>query len=124
MENIGDLYNINNMLKINLDEAYVFDLLAIYELKKNKGNKESEKSFLNLKEEIKHQLGYNLFYDIKDSPLYHNLYLSNEKVFNLVDRAGESEISKETANANYERYLAKKELQKQFFKEELTETKL
>ena len=112
------------MLKINLDEAYVFDLLSIYEIKKDKGNKQSEESFTLLSKEIIEQISFYNYFKIYNSHLYLNLYNCNLKIFNLVDRAGESKISKETADANYERYLAKKALQKQFFKEELTETKL
>jgi len=116
------------MLKISLDEAYVFDLLAIYATKIN--NSEGEKkeislqSFHNLSDEIIEQIGYPLYEDILRSDEYKGLLDANQNVFTLVDRAGETELSKITADANYERYLKKVALQTKFFTNTLTEVKI
>jgi hypothetical protein len=117
------------MLKISLDEAYVFDLLSIYHVKlENTSNKIKYNSILNsfnnLSEEIRSQIGSTLFKTIMESDEYIQLKISNQKVFKLVDRAGESELSKITAEANYERYIKKNKLQNKFFKNELTEIKI
>lgn len=116
------------MLIISLDEAYVFDLLSIYQVKINKseGDKKfkSIKSYDNLKKEIINQIGSSKFVSIIDSTEYKNLIFINQKVFELVDRANESELSKITADANYERYLEKIKLQNKFFDNELDEIKV
>lgn len=116
------------MLKISLDEAYVFDLLSITQVKLEKSNSEKKvklkKSFDQLSNEIVEQIGYELFNKIIRSEEYYYLKKANEIVFDLVDRANESEISKITADANYERYLKKITLQNKFFKNELIEVKL
>jgi hypothetical protein len=116
------------MLKISLDEAYIFDLLAIYATKIN--NSEGEKketilrSFHNLSDEIIEQIGYPLYEDILRSNEYIGLLDANQNVFDLVDRAGETELSKTTADANYKRYLKKVALQTKFFTDKLTEVKI
>jgi hypothetical protein len=48
----------------------------------------------------------------------------NQIVFDLVDRANETQLSKLTADANYQRYIKKIELQNEFFKNMITEIKL
>jgi hypothetical protein len=45
-------------------------------------------------------------------------------VFDLVDRAGETSLSKQTAEANYKRYIKKVELQTKFFDNQITEVKI
>jgi uncharacterized protein (DUF1015 family) len=116
------------VLKISLDEAYVFDLLAIYATKVNNstGDKKemSIKSFKNLSNEVAGQIGNSLYQDIINSDEYRELLHANQVVFDLVDRAGETELSKITADANYERYLKKVNLQKKFFTSKLTEVKI
>ena len=73
---------------------------------------------------IKESGSKDLFIQILLSKEYKNLLNSNKIVFNLVDRKNESEISKLTADANYDRYLKKIELQKKFFNNELIEVKI
>jgi DNA polymerase IIIc chi subunit len=96
------------MLKISLDESYVFDLLSIHEVKLNAstGSKREQvlKSLISLRNEI--------------------LQSANKLVFELVDRAGETKLSKETADANYQRYIRKTELQAKFFNNSLSEVKI
>jgi hypothetical protein len=116
------------MIKISLDEAYVFDLLSIYSVKiDNSDGDKREQSFKNynlLCKEIQNQIGVAKFTQIINSNEYNNLKIANQLVFNLVDRANENELAKETAGANYERYLKKIELQKKFFNTNVTEIKL
>ena len=117
------------MIKISLDESYVFDLLSIYEvkLKRSLDSEKKEKlqqSYNTLLQEIIYSIGLNLFSIIKDSSEYSKLKECNESVFDLVDRAGETELSKMTADANYARYLNKVSLQNKFFENTLTEVKI
>ncbi len=116
------------MIKVSLDEAYVFDLLSIYSVKieySDESKKEdSLKNYKNLCEEIQNQIGKKLFDEILKSEQYKNLKQSNQVVFKLVERANENELSKLTADANYDRYLKKIELQNRFFKNNLTEIKI
>jgi hypothetical protein len=116
------------MLKISLDEAYVFDLLSINHVKimNSSGDKKTKliESYKLLSSEIINQIGQNLYDEILESDEYKNLISSNENVFNLVDRSNETELSKMTADANFDRYIKKNALQNKFFKNNLTEIKL
>lgn len=116
------------MIQISLDEAYVFDLLSIYQIKVDKNTNDKSKiiieNFRLLSEEISKQIGSNKFNEILSSNEYLELKSANTLVFDLVDRAHESELSKMTADANYIRYLKKVELQKKFFDSNMREVKL
>jgi hypothetical protein len=117
------------MIKISLDESYVFDLLSIYDVKIDCSNENDKRdkliqSYINLQNEIIESIGKKLFDSIISSNEYIELKNSNKLVFDLVERANETELSKLTADANYKRYLNKIALQKQYFNNELTEVKL
>lgn len=116
------------MIKISLDEAYVFDLLSIYAVKiDNLEGDKKKQSLINynlLSNEIIEEIGIDKFTDIILSDEYKNLIDINKKVFELVDRAKESELAKQTADANYKRYLKKIEIQQKFFKTKVTEIKI
>jgi hypothetical protein len=116
------------MLKISLDEAYVFDLLSIYSVKiENSFDHKKIKlleSYKLLSSEIINQIGQKLYDEILNSDEYKDLISSNKNVFNLVDKSGESELSKITSDANYDRYVKKHILQNKFFKTNLTEVKI
>jgi hypothetical protein len=117
------------MIKINLDESYVFDLLSINEVKLESTSDLNKKTMLqhtyeSLKLEIIESIGLDTFDQIISSQEYLDLKLSNKHVFDLVDRANETELSKLTADANYQRYLNKMSLQNKFFITKLTEVKI
>lgn len=117
------------MIKISLDESYVFDLLSIYEVKLNytldlQKKTKLQQSYDILINEIVDQIGLTQLQDIKLSNEYAELRQCNELVFKLVDRADESELSKLTAEANYQRYIKKSELQTKFFNNDIQEVKL
>lgn len=118
----------NNMIKITLDEAYVFDLLAIYEVKMEKceGEKLNKtiQSYTTLANEIKEQIGKDLYFEIIDSDTYQDLKAINKAVFELVDRASETQLSQDTASANYKRYILKHRIQSEFFNSILQEVKV
>ena len=116
------------MIKISLDEAYVFDYLSILEVKISQATdiKKSElsRAFAETKHEVIKSIGSNLYDTIVNSYEYNQLIDCNKKIFLLVDRANECELSKLTADSNYERYLLKTKLQEKFFQKKLLETKL
>lgn len=116
------------MIKISLDEAYVYDILSIYAVKiENSEGEKKEKSldsFNKLSEEIIEQIGIDKHHSIINSTAYFDLKQANKEVFDLVDRAGETYLSKLTAEANYKRYIKKIELQNKFFNTEITEVKI
>jgi hypothetical protein len=116
------------MLQISLDEAYVFDLLSIYQVKINNAVDDKlqqlNSTYDLLSNEIINQIGHDLFNKIICSKQYIELVNINQIVFDLVDRANETQLSKLTADANYQRYIKKIELQNEFFKNMITEIKL
>jgi hypothetical protein len=116
------------MLRISLDEAYVFDLLSIYQVKIDNAPDQKldqlKKTYEVLSNEIIDQIGQELFSKIISSIEYYELIKINQIVFDLVDRANETQLSKLTADANYQRYIKKIELQNEFFKNTITEVKL
>lgn len=118
------------MIAISLDEGYVFDLLSINQVKMMKATeaeaiKKINTSYWKLRDEIISQIGQNKFNSIFLSKEYDELFKANEKTFDLVDKVKESEgLAKEVDKSNYERYLCKINLQKKFFNNEVSETKI
>ena len=116
------------MIKISLDEAYVFDLLSIFQVKINNftGEKleKTIQTMSDLIEEIVDQVGKDLYNQIIDSSYYEELVDANQYVFDLVDQSKENDqLAKITDDANYARHVKKMALQKHFFNNELTEFK-
>ncbi len=116
------------MIKVSLDEAYVFDMLAILDVKKASFTKEKLDSVLSayseMTSEIIEQIGEKKFNEIIQSFEYNNLIEANKLVFNLVDRTKvEGGLAKEVDDANYNRYLKKQALQSQFFINKMKEVK-
>jgi hypothetical protein len=116
------------MIKISLDEAYVFDILSIYEVKVSKflGQKleTTLESMSKLIIEIKEQIGDDLYDQIIKSKVYAGLLEANRNVFDLVDDASKSDgLAKMVDQANYERYIFKSNLQNEFFSTNITEVK-
>ena len=116
------------MIKVSLDEAYVFDMLAILDVKKQLFSNEKLETVLGARtimvEEICHQIGEEKFQQIISSEEYANLIQANKFVFILVDQTKlEGGLAKQVDDANYNRYLKKQSLQKKFFDTQMKETK-
>jgi len=116
------------MIKISLDEAYVFDILSIYQVKINNfiGEKltTTKEAMTDLVDEIIDQIGQSKFDIIIGSQEYKDLVDANQCVFDLVDIVKKDDgLAKKTDDANYERYLKKIELQKKFFQNNMKEMK-
>ena len=114
------------MMKIEVDEAYAFDMLAIMELKAEYSptdmNKIIKEEFLKT---IRKQLGNELTSDIRASYEYSQLLDANRKAYLLVDRifADEEFSAHLVHNANMERYQWKRKIQHNFFGQDLNEQK-
>ena len=118
------------MIKISLDEAYVFDILSILDLKTTKNSDEdfvrkNLKNFLNLSNEIIEQIGQEKYDEIINSDEYKNLFMQNSRTFDLVDESRtDTGLAKIVLEANNVRYDCKNALQKRFFNVELSEVKM
>lgn len=116
------------MLKISLDEAYVFDMLSVFDVKiinlsDEKLAKTLEKMSVMVKEVID-QIGEDKYQEIIASDEYDKMVEANQKVFELIDQSKfDDGLAKITDDANYDRHIAKMALQKRFFDSELTEVK-
>lgn len=116
------------MIKVSLDEAYVFDMLAILDVKKQLFSSEKLDSVMSARaimvDEICNQIGDDKFHEIILSEEYSNLINANNLVFNLVDQTKtEGGLAKQVDDANYNRYLKKQNLQNKFFTTKMKEVK-
>jgi hypothetical protein len=118
------------MIKISLDEGYIFDILSIYELKINKSDTIEKKNqnienYSNLKSEIVDQIGIGLFDTIIESEEYKKLYTANSDTFDVVDKAKTDEVLASMVDkCNHVRYICKQNIQVKFFNKKLSETKI
>lgn len=104
------------MITLLVDEAYAFDYLAILIVKKSSIQG-------TISNHISTQLP-NLFNTIIRSKEFNDLVTANQVVFDCVELARYGNITaKELDNANMLRHHAKINLQKTFFKNNLTENK-
>jgi hypothetical protein len=113
------------MVKISLEEAFVFDMLAIMDVKIQKMPVENT---IHLRQKLFHelceQLGHVLVLAVTESEEYSLLIEANSKTFDLVDKARNGDgLAKETDSANMLRHHYKKEIQKKFFNSILMEEK-
>lgn len=119
------------MIKISVDEAHAFDTLSILDVKisncEDSNKIKLKKAYDVLLDELYQQLSFNLVDKILKSNQYFDLKTANLKIFKLVDkiRISDSEsIAKETDDANINRFICKKQLQKSFFDDKLLEVKI
>jgi hypothetical protein len=117
------------MLKISLDEGYVFDILSISQVKIIKSSNENKQKLVHnyqeLSKEIINQIGLDLYSDIVASKEYQELRDANEKTFDLVDQVkNDKGLAKLVDDSNYSRYQKKVALQNKFFNNEVKEVKI
>lgn len=118
------------MLKVSLDEGYVFDILSIY-LVKSELAETPQKRAISLKaahklsKEIEEQIGFDKFVPLVNSHYFRALKDANKETFELVAEARENTdgLAKRVDAANLKRYECKVALQKAFFGTEPTEIK-
>ncbi len=118
------------MIKINVDEAAAYDMLAIQSIK-NEHN--GRLSMMEIEEhtvfsyQIGREVGQELHVVILASSEYEALRLANQRVFEAVDivKLPYTFDARWIDGLNYQRYVAKQALQKRWFPDKpLTERKL
>lgn len=109
------------MINISIDEAAAFDMLSILELKKHV----AETNYISFLCSMQLQLGIDKVSEIMSSLEYKYLLAANQKIFYLIERIneGDSFDALEVHQANMQRFYHKKELQKKFFNNDLSEQK-
>ena len=118
-----------NMINITVSEGYAYDLLAISQIKSDKNPKDSNasKNFDLLSKEICRQVGAELHFKILKSKEYERLYSVNEEIYLKIDQL--KALGERYGDAifidskNYERWVAKSNLQKIWFNQSVTEQK-
>lgn len=115
------------MLRIYVDEAAAFDMLAILHLKAQvSGDWTAYNSFLK---PIEEQIDTHTYLKIMSSSEYLELIQANRRVFELIDEVVSAKPEDDyydalhVHNANMKRFYAKKALQAKFFGNDLTEKK-
>ena len=116
------------MIKISLDEAYVFDMLSVFDVKIKKfhGEKLAKtlEKFFDMVQEVVDEIGKDKYDIIVSSSEYQKMIEANQRVFDLIDESkNDTGLAKVTDDANYDRHVAKMALQKRFFESDLTEFK-
>jgi hypothetical protein len=115
------------MIKIQVDEAYAFDMLSILEVKyEKKSTQQNLDNLHELSQSIENQVGAGKFFDILNSDEYESLYHTNVVLFDLIDdiKRGEDISAKEVDDLNYLRWEYKNGIQKKFFGKETGEVKI
>lgn len=130
------------MITIQIQENESFDRLSILEVKKHFSKDPIQKQTIQsqieeLSEQINIGIGYDKAKEIYESVQYKGLYNYNLDIFNLIDELNQLEkerinfdyvkiasLGMSINNTNYSRFLAKKELQKEFFNNKNEEIKL
>jgi len=112
------------MIKITVDEAYAFDYYSILHLKYNNGYLPLE-TLQIAKNDLIENLGVEFVETILSSPKYKDVYEANKLTFDAVDKAKDDSVPASYVDkCNYQRMLAKKELQLKFFNTNLSEIKI
>ena len=125
---LDKLLRVYQMLRISVDEAYVFDMLSVFDVKlKNLTGEKLLKTiekYSEMREEVIEQIGKDRYNQIVSSLEYQQMVYANQRVFDLIDESkNDTGLAKLTDDANYDRHVAKMALQKRFFDTDLTEVK-
>lgn len=109
------------MINLKLSEGFVYDLLAIAEVKyqKNPSNSAAASNLRKLNSEIVEQVGIKTHTEINASKEYEEMLTVNELIYDKLDnmkRFGERNgDALEVDGLVYRRFLAKQALQNKFF---------
>ncbi len=117
------------MINLKVPEAFALDYLSILEVKwqKDKSNFAKQDHYLFAYEQLAEELGKTRLDNIIATSEYEKLYDANRLMYEAVEIARygeEGQITpKQWDTLNMERHEAKKNLQKTYWGNELTETK-
>lgn len=111
------------MLKVSLDEGYVFDILSINQLKMQHAETEEKralarKAFDDMLDELSEQISECKISEILSSQEYNLLVAANWSTFQLVENVRKSpkgSLAKTVDSSNIDRFLHKRNLQEKFF---------
>lgn len=109
------------MIYMPVDESYAFDMLAILECKMERCDRdkyaELEFSHKTIADKVVGQIGNQQYFNIIFSEEYKRLFNINIKIFDKLDdlKNGKNFSAEVIDDLNYQRYLAKKALQEEFF---------
>lgn len=112
------------MINILVDEAYAFDYLSILDIKKNK-TPSGYNAWLTCYTCLEKQFDSNKWSLMIHSQEYSDMISANLFTFEAVEKAKDNKVSaKYVDECNYQRYIAKQNFQKKFFKSDLSEKKI
>lgn len=113
------------MIKISVDEGYAFDCLSILEVKNRfSPSEESGEKLRVFEKNIKDQIG-PVFFTIKASKEYGNLYKTNEFLFAKIDESKKGRVPASYIDyLNWVRFIHKSSINDSFFKDTSKEIKL
>jgi hypothetical protein len=107
---------MNDRFYISVSLGYLFDFISIYDVKlKKKPSKLAHNNYEEAKKDAISQLGATVFHQIILSSEYVNLFLINERLFDLVELAKDDLVrASDVDRMVIERWNAKKKLQDRF----------
>ena len=114
------------MINLSTSEGNAFDILSILQVKaKRFPTEKNVLNYFNCLDEIKSQVGGQLFFVVLNSQEYKDLYLCNNACFDAVDNAKTDKILASVVDRlNHQRFILKSEIQKKFFNGEIQEQKI
>ncbi len=113
------------MINIKVDEAYAFDMLSVLDIK-NKNSLKDQHNYDLMCNDIKNQIGSELFKHIIESNTYNEMIKTNQILYDLIDMLRKDFVqidAKILDDANIKRYKVKQTLQNDFFLGQLSENK-
>lgn len=112
------------MISLIVDEAYAFDYLSILAIKKD-FSEQNLRLWFECEQNLKRQFSESDWLRIIESKEYKAIVDANKKTFDAVDKAKTNDVTAQYVDyCNYERYLAKKQLQETFFSKSISEFKI
>lgn len=114
------------MIKLSTSEGSAFDILSILQVKAKKlPNAKNVSNYFDCLDEIKAQVGGQLFFQVLNSQEYKDLFKSNWSCFEAVDAVKDDSIPGSAIDVlNHNRFLLKQKIQVKFFGGEITEQKI
>ena len=108
------------MIKVSVDEAYAYDMLAILTVKEEAAP--SDESAINRESlwiDILLEVGGDIHAAVMASPEYQRMIEVNQQLFSTIDALKVPMLARDAGadidRLNYQRYLAKRALQEKFF---------
>ena len=112
------------MILLQVDEAYAFDYLSILDLKRQKYS-DNHDAWMRCYIFLQNQFDSKKWLSMIESEEYKNMIIANTLTFDAVDKAKNNQVSAQHVDyCNFQRHTAKKQFQKKFFDNNLSELKI